>query len=204
MMTDIMMDLETMGNTSTAAIIQIGAVRFDPDSGEIGAEFRHNIDLQSCLDHGLTVDASTIYWWMARSDAARNSVGHIGDNSRQQIADVLLEFRKFITTSGTEPRRVWSHATFDFVILQNAYQMTRIGMPFGYNIARDIRTLLDLAEYDPFSRIPREGVHHDALDDARYQARYTVEALREIAHKKHLGTMLNQLKNAQQQEVGCE
>ncbi len=70
MANNIMLDLETMGNTPTSAIIAIGAVRFDK---KIKGKFYGVIDLESCLEDGLTVDASTIMWWMQQSDAARKA-----------------------------------------------------------------------------------------------------------------------------------
>ena len=37
-MSEVMVDLETLGNGSNAAIISIGAVGFDPASGQIASE----------------------------------------------------------------------------------------------------------------------------------------------------------------------
>ena len=64
-MEDLMLDIETMGNRSTSAIIQIGACYFDRVTGEIGETFLENILLKSSVeDWGLTVDSLTIQWWM--------------------------------------------------------------------------------------------------------------------------------------------
>ena len=38
-MNNVMLDLETMGKGPSAAIVTIGAVFFDPMTGELGAEF---------------------------------------------------------------------------------------------------------------------------------------------------------------------
>lgn len=48
-MSCIMVDLETMGTSSNAAIVDIGAVEFDIDAevGLLGAEFYCNIDIQT-------------------------------------------------------------------------------------------------------------------------------------------------------------
>ena len=88
----LMLDLETMGTKSNSAIISIGAVEFNIQTGETGREFYRNISLQSCIDIGLKVDADTIMWWMQQSDAARNSL--IGGKV-VTIQQALIDFRKF-------------------------------------------------------------------------------------------------------------
>ena len=70
----LMLDLETMGNKSFSSFVSIGAVFFDMATGETGAEFHIKVDLGSCLEAGLKVDASTIYWWLKQSDAARKGI----------------------------------------------------------------------------------------------------------------------------------
>lgn len=177
----IMIDLETLGSTNQAAIIQIGACFFDPQTAEIGAEFKKNITFQSSIDAGLKLDGSTLSWWMKQSDAARASV----TADAVGIADALHEFQTWVKDNETpgHPAKVWSHATFDFVILQSAFAKTATPFPFRYKLARDIRTLTDLADYDPFVD-KRDGTHHDALEDCRYQVRYVCRGL-EILREAH-------------------
>lgn len=63
MMKDIMIDIETMGNTHDAAMIQLAAVYFDRQMGETGEEFNMRISLENCLAHGFVVNKSTEEWW---------------------------------------------------------------------------------------------------------------------------------------------
>ena len=60
MSVNVMVDLETLGNGSESVIISIGAVEFDPETGELGREFYKVVDAQSCVDAGLKIDASTV------------------------------------------------------------------------------------------------------------------------------------------------
>lgn len=46
-MKNIMLDLETMGNGSKAAIVSIGAVFFNPLTGETGSEFYQVVSINS-------------------------------------------------------------------------------------------------------------------------------------------------------------
>ena len=63
-MNNLMLDLETMGNTSDSAIIAIGACYFDPKTGKIEGEFYKEISLESAVKYGGKVDPSTVVWWM--------------------------------------------------------------------------------------------------------------------------------------------
>lgn len=55
-MKNLMIDLETMGNSSNAAIVSIGACFFEPSTGEIGEKFSRIIYLESSQECGC-VDA---------------------------------------------------------------------------------------------------------------------------------------------------
>ena len=53
-MKQVMLDLETMGNGPTSAIIAIGAVAFDMEG--ITSHFYRQVSLQSSMDAGLKCD----------------------------------------------------------------------------------------------------------------------------------------------------
>lgn len=168
----LMLDLETLGCQHDAAIIQIGACFFDDITGEISSTFLENVLLKSSLDCGLTVDASTIEWWMKQEKLAINSVLSL---PRSYLVDVLVRYKLF-----AEPAtKVWCHSTFDFIILMNAYKKCRLDEPHKYYICRDLRTLGDLANTTK-QKFKREGIHHNALDDCKFQVQYCVEALRDL------------------------
>ncbi|EIG4395560.1 3'-5' exoribonuclease, partial [Escherichia coli] len=80
----LMIDLETMGKNPDAPIASIGAVFFDPQTGELGPEFSKIIDMDTC---GGTVDISTIEWWLQRSGEARAAI--LAD--RIPLDDALLQ-----------------------------------------------------------------------------------------------------------------
>lgn len=164
---DLMLDLETFDNVVTTAIVQIGAVVFDRDTGDIIDEFKADIDPQSCVDMGLTIGVDTIMWWLKQGDEARAS---ITSTPRGHIKDVLANFNSFVAKYEPDPRKVnvWCHATFDFPIMQNTYKAVGIEPPWHYRSARDLRTLTDLSGVDIYA-IRRTGTYHDALDDCRHQ-----------------------------------
>ncbi|MBJ5080118.1 3'-5' exoribonuclease, partial [Salmonella enterica subsp. enterica serovar Corvallis] len=51
-MNNLMIDLETMGKKPNAPVVSIGAVFFDPQSGEIGPEFYTAVSLESAMEQG--------------------------------------------------------------------------------------------------------------------------------------------------------
>lgn len=166
-MRDVMLDLETMGSTFNAPIVQIGAVYFDRYTGELGEEFNHNISLEQEMNRGFTPDGSTILWWLAQSKEAQKSVLK---RNEWYIDEVYNELNNFLKKS----KSIWSHATFDYVILMNHMNKLQIKPKFHYRNAKDIRTLVDLAGID-YSKEDRVGIHHNALDDCKFQINYCVK-----------------------------
>ena len=72
---------------------------------------------------------------------------------------------------------LWGNgAGFDNVILMNAYKACRLRPNFSHWNDLDVRTIVkmgrDILGIDPKSTLTREGVHHSALDDAKFQAKY--------------------------------
>lgn len=169
---NVMLDLETMGNTSNAAIIEIGACVFSSKHG-LGSEFSVEIDLQSSMDAGLTVDASTIMWWMMQKWDARKRFK--GNSKAAPLSKALEEFRKWIPSGST----VWGCGSdFDNVILENAYLCFGEKAPWDTRYQnRCFRTLKNI--FKDVEKPERQGVHHSAIDDAKYQAEWALKIYKE-------------------------
>lgn len=58
----LMIDLETMGTNTSAPIVAIGAVFFNPQTGEIGPVFYIVISLVDAMNTGAVPDGGTIEW----------------------------------------------------------------------------------------------------------------------------------------------
>jgi len=167
-----MIDFETLGNGENKCLCQVGAVFFDNATGELGAEFKANIDAASHERFGGRLDASTVYWWLEQSPEARAS---ILAEPREDVYDVMSRLNEFLRPA----TRVWSHATFDFVTLMETFRKLRIKPSVSYKAGMDLRTLVYLAGIEVKS-FPREGVHHDGLADAKHQVKYCVAALNAV------------------------
>ena len=169
-------DLETMGKNPDAPIISIGAIFFDPQTGDMGPEFSKTIDLDTA---GGVIDRDTIKWWLKQSREAQSAL--LTDEI--PLDDALLQLREFIDeNSGEFFVQVWGNgANFDNVILRRSYERQGIPCPWRYCNDRDVRTIVELGkaiDFDARTAIPFEGERHNALDDARHQAKY-VSAIRQ-------------------------
>lgn len=177
-MTDIMLDLETLGTRPGCVIRSIGACTFNPNGEGTGAEFYVNVSEISCGQAGLTVDPKTAEWWSKQSKEAQDAL--LVD--QKSLSDALWSFTTWFHTHGGE--RVWSHgANFDQPILEAAYVAEGsfpIGAPWSYWSSRCTRTLFDVAQVDTKAGGRRGGVHHNALDDAKFQALSVQAAMRRI------------------------
>ncbi|EOC3427371.1 RecE family exodeoxyribonuclease, partial [Escherichia coli] len=99
----LMIDLETMGTGPDAQIASIGAVFFDPQTGEMGPVFNKTIDMKT---GGGTVNISTIEWWLQQSSEARTAIL----TDKIPMDDALLQFREFIDeNSGEFFVQVWGN-----------------------------------------------------------------------------------------------
>lgn len=164
-MNNIMIDCETMCNKPTAAIVSIGAVQFDINTGETGKTFYQNINLQSCIDAGLTLSASTIMWWMDKDKAAQNSLLNNTKRIEDTLAGLSIWFSEF------NDFQIWANSpSFDCVILKNAYNSLGQDLPWNYWNERDCRTLV---QFNPeLKKSIINDLPHDALSDCLYQIKY--------------------------------
>jgi len=167
-MEDVMVDLETLGTNAGCVILSIGAVAFDRVTGELGEPYYAIIDIQSCLDFNLEIDADTQKWWSQQSPEARKILDDVNYHpERLSLADALIAFNKFL--SEFENVKVWGNgADFDNPILQYAYKVTGVKQGWKFWNGRCFRTIKDL--YAGVPAPERQGTHHNALDDAVYQA----------------------------------
>lgn len=169
---DVMLDLETMGNGPDAAIMAIGAVLFDPIHGTKGANYYAVIDLQSSVNTGGVIDASTVMWWLAQTADARLAL--VEADTTLHLSAALADFADWIDIHSDRRRvRMWGNgAAFDNVILASAYRRAGIPQPWRYSNDRCYRTIK--AEH-PDVPLQREGTHHNAIDDARSQAQHLID-----------------------------
>lgn len=165
-MNDVMIDLETLDTASSSVILSIGAVRFDIEQiDSFGPTFSAHLKLrdQLCFNKQ-TISESTLFWWLSQSEEARNS---LVSQDRVLSHEALLDFSQFITPTD----RIWGNgADFDNAILANAYIAAGLDVPWRHVNNRCYRTLKTCFPY--ISKPEFVGIAHNAVDDAKNQARH--------------------------------
>lgn len=179
-MTDVMIDLETLGVNQSAAIVSIGAVKFNVLTGEIGDAYYRCISLDDALLYG-DINAVTLKWWMTQTQEAQSQAF----NGNSKIEETLSEFREWSTDSQTPcPKKFWGNGpTFDISKLEYHYDLLDMAYPWEYNKVRDVRTIVELASEIGMQRPtfkPEDGEAHVAVEDAIFQAKYVSSMYRKL------------------------
>lgn len=170
-MSNVMIDIETLGTGSDCAILSIGAVEFDENG--LGKEFHVHIDLESCTEAGLVIEPRTVMWWLDQSDAARKAITR---GKRVPLIKALVGLKEAFNWEKT---KVWCNgANFDFPILTHAYRALGGDAPWQYWNCMDYRTIKNIVPTDVLkASLEQAGTAHDALSDAKAQALTLIQLL---------------------------
>lgn len=169
-MKHVMLDLETLGTNGDAVVLSIGAVEMTREG--LSHKFHRVLDIDEQLrQHGRSVNGSTILWWGDQDREAWRAA----TQGSVSVGAALRGFADFMTLVGGEYSErttcVWGNGSdFDNAILGSLYEAAGIKRPWGYSKNRCYRTLKSLHPNAP--PIERAGTHHNALDDAVYQANH--------------------------------
>lgn len=174
----VMLDLETLGTRPDAAIIQIGAVLFEPVSGGRvlnNKGFNRHVLVQ---DGSGSIDHGTLCFWLAERSAAK--MGEELSTKADPLHGVLMDFRQWpLKAHGLSWKMidgVWAHPSdFDLPIMKSAFARSGMDVPWDRRATRDARTLFSLVgapeiDWTGFTA-------HDALDDAVGQAMQVQKAM---------------------------
>ena len=166
---DIIVDLETLGIGEDSIIVQVGAIKFNRNTGERLDSFLKNISINTSIAAGFKLETEVYNWWMEQNKKVRASVFN---NKNKSVREVMVELNNFIKGADA----IWSHATFDFPKIM--YHLKALGIPpsFSFRSARDLRTIVDISKLD-LGKIPKNEMAHNALVDCEYQLEYLIEGL---------------------------
>jgi exodeoxyribonuclease VIII len=163
-----MLDLETLATSSNAVVASIGAVEFEPyPKSPIAKPFYAILsDWKAQMNVGRSVDPDTVKFWLQQDPIAiKELLKPEGDGAVKTI-EALHEFAHFVG----DGKDVWiwgNGADFDNIILGSLYEDFGVKRPWSYGRNRCYRTLKNIL---PEVKVTRAGTHHNALDDAAYQA----------------------------------
>ena len=192
-----MLDIETLSTKPNAVVLSIGAVEFNPETGDIIRRFYQELDLQDQSDRH--IDISTVQWW---ADRCKENVGNLDllanpKQRRLSTLTVLGMLDEFINEPQSsfflwnKPRymelkrdefkvAVWAcDPDFDIAILNNLYESENIRCPWRYNEPKSVRTIRLLAEMKGIE-LPKAEASHNALEDCIRQAKEVSAFIQQI------------------------
>lgn len=182
----IMLDLETLDLGPRSVITQVGIIGFpldDPDTEM--RRINEFLLVQPQIALNRTISFDTILWWMDQEDKARAKLKESAGNDMEELlAAVRSVHRKLsdlIRSVGERNVELWARGPqFDVVNLQTLFVDCGLDVPWAYDCVMDVRTLGRLAGVSS-SEVDRAGlVPHVAIEDAKFQIRHYVEAIRKL------------------------
>lgn len=177
-MTNVMIDLETLGVNNNAMILSIGAAKFDfnaPTQEEAVTDSIYmRLDITTMPSSHFIMDATTVLYWLSdRMQGARTAL------FQDEPLPIMTALSGFAQWYGPDPMPTWGNgAAFDNVILHNAYKVMGEEVPWGFHDDRCFRTLKAGVPSEVFSKVKAMGTAHQALHDAVWQARAAWEIRR--------------------------
>ena len=166
-MNRIMLDLETYATGPDAMVLSLGACFFNEE--EVGDGIYLVLSREDQWGKR-EINADTMKWWDQQSDKAKEVL----TAPQTPVKNALNCFTQFIELFADNPKDVemWGNGSdFDNVILGTLYRDFEVERPWKYSNNRCYRTLKNIClAHDSHDLPEREGTHHNALDDAIYQA----------------------------------
>lgn len=176
-MTDLMIDLETLGTAQDCVVLSIGGCFFDIPTQQLGLRFYGALQIQDQLNAKRTVTEDTIKWWMKQSPEARQ----VFETEGLPVIKALTEISAVIKKECPDKRKlkVWGNgSTFDISILENLFALCKLELPWNYSGVQDLRTFRRFVGGG--DRIKPLGTKHNAADDAVSQAAYVLEKCKPV------------------------
>lgn len=168
-----MIDIETIATEDNAIVTSVGIVKMDMDKLVVLDETAyHVLDWKDQFDKGRIAHPSTVRFWLAQDKDAQSAMitdTHPAWNNYDHL--------KFFGLFLKDCEGIWGNgADFDCSIMRSLYRSYKEECPWTFRQHRCFRTIKSLY---PVGRPEREGVAHNALDDAKYQAKWLMNILRE-------------------------
>lgn len=180
---DVLVDLETMGISNDAPVIQISAVAFN--LGIKGyATFNRKVNLGSVGN--INVDGLTLGFWLQTSEQTEQLKTYFDDRNAQP-SEMWKQFYKWLMDVSAHQSyeiRLWGNG----ILFDNAKVKYNLGdkYPVKYSNDRDVRTIVQLGadKLGISIRELRESVpnehKHDALSDAIWEMTYIQKAYKAL------------------------
>ena len=176
---ELSIDIETTGTLVTSQILSIGLAMFNLDTGVIGATLYVPIELDN--DEEINATIGTIKFWVHQAQVNPDALIGLLDSYEPTHNSVpMLKALRMIEgfVKSNKPAGVWANSPkFDLGIVEYQFQQNNVPVPWSYSSDRCMRTLRKFAGN---IEIHTDGVSHNALSDAIWQAKYISAACHKL------------------------
>ncbi|KAG4034931.1 hypothetical protein MFRU_002g02800 [Monilinia fructicola] len=197
--THIMLDLEIAAHPlkHNPAIIQIGAIHFDIETGNHLKYFSTHINLESCIESGLITDSDTLQWLEKKIpdtlSASRNSkvalefalkklTTWLLSCHKATKSDITVKYPTAKYDSTDLQLMIWAYgSTQDCRWMESAYKACDLKKPWMFYNDLCVRTYCETAFSITGRNIRRDvdksfaGNKHNAIDDCKHQILYLIK-----------------------------
>lgn len=170
----LMIDIETIGTAANTVVLSVGAATFNKEGVHSKKEW--TLDMQEQIKKGRGFDQSTLFWWMKQKDEAKKAFDP--KLPKISLAEFFPSFEDYIDAELTKQKekrdelKPWGNgANFDITIIEDMYRNQGPGMeaiPWKFWNIMCFRTFNTLTKAKDL--VPRNGIYHNAADDAEFQA----------------------------------
>ncbi|WPH65957.1 hypothetical protein Mulvp2_10 [Enterobacter phage Mulvp2] len=175
-------DMETLSTEHNAALLSIGAVICDFNTGQQVDTFYANITPESSIAAGLDVSESTKAWWAKQGQAAQDVLSV----DQRPLRDVLVDFTKWLAGHGVQ-YAIGNGPRADNQWLESACKAIGMQSPIKYWGDLDMRTLTFIGTHilglDHWHNTFK-GVKHNALHDAINEAEFCNAVFQKLINRK--------------------
>ena len=168
------LDLETLDVMSTATVLSIGGVKFNPyNDSDPYDKFYHKVCIEDQDKLGRTTSDKTLEWWGTQDPAIMEEA--LDQTGALTVVQLLAALNKWLVGTDT----LWGQGYgFDYNILENMYRSVETPTPWNFWQIRDSRTLFSLLREDPRKKMQTDL--HNAYADAYYQSKAIQIAYKEL------------------------
>lgn len=175
-------DMETLSTEHNAALLSIGAVICDFNTGQQVDTFYANITPESSIAAGLDVSESTKAWWAKQGQAAQDVLSV----DQRPLRDVLVDFSQWLAGHGVQ-YAIGNGPRADNQWLESACKAVGMQSPIKYWGDLDMRTLTFIGTHilglDHWHNTFK-GVKHNALHDAINEAEFCNAVFQKLINRK--------------------
>ena len=176
--TDVMLDVETLGNKSNYVVTQISLVPFNLSKGDVAGRsdsFSEFISIEDSLQKGLGIESDTLAWWLKQDvDVFKQQLS--GSMTIKEVMDKMVDF---IANTTSKDTRFWATAVLDYQSINSLSKIAGIPSPIFYRNRLCSRTIRFLWEQSTGKEFIFRN-NHDAYQDCLFQIEDIVKQIKEL------------------------